>query len=82
MVKVNIGEYRRDYTTNNVAKLLPEFSIRIERASLKVRYGEGFGGAPLRFPPATHRITTDAGERSDEQTQEPSSKTVGGNDHV
>ncbi len=47
-----------------------------------MRYGEGFGGAPLRVLPATHRITTGAGERSDEKAKEPSSKTVGGKRHV
>ena len=56
--------------------------MSIEREGLKVRYGDGFGGAPLRVSEATRRLTTGAETSSDEQTQEPSSTPVGGNDHV
>lgn len=70
-------------TSNNRAKKLPlEFLTSIERTSLRVRYVEGFGGAPLRIPPVPHRITTAAGESGDEKANEQGSKTVGGNDHV
>lgn len=68
-------------TSNNVAKLPLEFSSAIERERLKVRYGEGFGGAPLRLPPAMHRVTTGAGERNDEPAKEPSSTPFGGDHH-
>jgi hypothetical protein len=70
------------YPSNNRAKLPFEFSTSIEREGLKVRYGDGFGGAPLRLPWAPRRLTTGAETSSDEQTQEPSSTPVGGNDHV
>jgi hypothetical protein len=70
------------YSSNNRAKLPFEFSSSIKRESLKVRYGDGFGGAPLRFPPATRHWTTGAETSSDEQTQEPSSTPIGGDDHV
>jgi len=73
---------RNYYTSNNRAKLPFEFSSRIEREGLKVRYGDGFGGAPLRIPGATRRVTTGAETSSDEQTQEPSSTPIGGDDHV
>ena len=54
----------------------------IERSDLKVRYGEGFGGAPLRAVPAMHRVTTGVRDSRDEQAPEQSSSHVGGNDHV
>jgi len=73
---------KRSYPSNNRAKLPFEFSTSIEREGLKVRYGDGFGGAPLRLPWAPRRLTTGAETSSDEQTQEPSSTPVGGNDHV
>jgi hypothetical protein len=69
-------------TSNNRAKLPLEFASSIKREELKVRYGEGFGGAPLRLPPTTHRLATGAENSSDEQTQEQRSTIVGGNDHV
>ncbi|MBK8753986.1 MAG: hypothetical protein IPL99_21090 [Candidatus Competibacteraceae bacterium] len=47
-----------------------------------MRYGEGFGGAPLRLPLALRRLTTGAETSSDEQTQEHGSTPVGGGDHV
>jgi hypothetical protein len=78
----DIGQHRATYTSNNRAKLPLEFSSRIEREALKVRYGEGFGGAPLRLSPTTHRLAIGAGNSSDEQTQEQCSTLVGGNDHV
>ena len=81
-IQYHVGQHRRKYTSSNVAKKALEFSSAIERKHLKVRYGEGFGGAPLRLLPAMHRLTAGAGERSDEQATEPSSKTVGGNRHV
>jgi hypothetical protein len=71
-----------NYASNNRAKLPLEFSSWIKREELKVRYGEGFGGAPLRLPPTTHRLATGAENSSDEQTQEQRSTTVGGNDPV
>ena len=73
---------RHPYPSNNRAKLPFEFSSSIERESLKVRYGEGFGGAPLRLPLALRRLTTGAETSSDEQTQEHGSTPVGGGDHV
>jgi hypothetical protein len=82
IVQINIGENWRDYPSNNRAKLPFEFSSSIKREGLKVRYGDGFGGAPLRIPGATRRVTTGAETSSDEQTQEPSSTPVGGDDHV
>jgi hypothetical protein len=54
----------------------------IERLELKVRYGEGFGGAPRRAFSATHRVATGVRESGDEQAPEQSSSNVGGNDHV
>jgi hypothetical protein len=69
-------------TSNNLAKLPLEFSSTIERERLKVSYGEGFGGAPLRLFPATHGVTTGAGERRDEQAKEQGGKIFGGDDHV
>ena len=75
-------ERGRSYTSNNVAKLPLEFSSTIERECLKVRYGEGFGGAPLRLLPAMHRVTPGAGEHNDEPAKEPSSKPFGGDKHV
>ena len=54
----------------------------IERLELKVRYGEGFGGAPLRAFSAMHRVATGVRESRDEQAPEQSSSNVGGNDHV
>jgi hypothetical protein len=80
--KSGVPQGGASYTSNNVAKLPLEFSWSIAREGLKVRYGEGFGGAPLRFPPATHRVTTGAETSSDEQTQAQRSTTVGGDDHV
>jgi hypothetical protein len=82
IVQKQIRQDWTQYASNNVAKKALEFSSAIERKHLKVRYGEGFGGAPLRLLPAMHRLTAGAGERSDEQATEPSSKTVGGNRHV
>jgi hypothetical protein len=82
MVCKYICQYRADYTSNNVAKLPLEFSSLIEREGLKVSYGEGFGGAPLRLLPAGHGVTTGAGERRDEQATEQDGKTFGGDDHV
>jgi hypothetical protein len=76
------GEQQRRDSSNNRAKLLLEFSSGIEREALKVSYGEGFGGAPLRFLPAKHRRTLGAGDLGSEPEKESSSKTVGGNDHV
>jgi len=73
---------RRANTSNNLAKLPLEFSSTIERERLKVSYGEGFGGAPLRLFPATHGVTTGAGERRDEQAKEQGGKIFGGDDHV
>jgi hypothetical protein len=81
-IQVEVGEPRTQYTSNNRAKLPLEFSSSIEREELKVRYGEGFGGAPLRLPSTTHRLATGAEDSSDEQTQEQRSTIVGGNDHV
>ena len=81
-MQINIGENWRDYPSNNRAKLPFEFSSSIKREGLKVRYGDGFGGAPLRFPGAPRRVTTGAETSSDEQTQEPNSTPVGGDDHV
>jgi len=72
----------RVYPSNNRAKLPFEFSTSIEREGLKVRYGEGFGGAPLRIPVVTRRLTTGAETSSDEQTQESSSTPVGGDHDV
>jgi len=80
IVRGAASDYR--YTSNNRAKLPFEFSSCIERAGLKVRYGDGFGGAPLRIPGATRRVTTGAETSSDEQTQEPRSTPIGGDDHV
>ena len=68
--------------SNNRAKLPLEFSTTIERIDLKVRYGEGFGGAPRRAVPAMHRVTTGVRESRDEQAHEHSSSHVGGNDPV
>jgi hypothetical protein len=79
---LSFSKKRAKYTSNNVTKLALEFSSTIERERLKVRYGEGFGGAPLRLLPAPHRLTTGAGEGSDEQAKEPRSKTSGGDHHV
>jgi hypothetical protein len=73
---------RHQYTSNNRAKLPFEFSSRIERASLKVRYGDGFSGAPLRVSGATRRVTTGAETSSDEQIQESSSTPVRGDHDV
>jgi len=73
---------RRVDASNNRAKLPLEFSTTIERIDLKVRYGEGFGGAPLRAVPAMHRVTTGVRESRDEQAPEQRSNNVGGNDHV
>jgi hypothetical protein len=57
-------------------------TLPIERIDLKVRYGEGFGGAPLRAVPAMHRVATGVRESRDEQAPEQSSSHVGGNDPV
>jgi hypothetical protein len=54
----------------------------MERIDLKVRYGESFGGAPLRAVPAMHRVTTGVRDSRDEQAHEQSSSNVGGNDPV
>lgn len=76
-----LNKRRHSYPSNNRAKLLLELSICIDRALLKGRYGEGFGGAPLRTSPATHRLVTGVKGRRDEH-YEQSSTNVGGNDHV
>jgi hypothetical protein len=81
-IQINIGQQWTQDSSNNRAKLSLEFSSSIEREALKVSYGEGFGGAPLRLPPATYRMTTGAGECRHESETKPSSKTVGGNHHV
>ena len=76
-----LGEQPTSDASYHVAKLPLDFSLPIERKDLKVRYGEGFGGAPLRLPPATHRVvTTGAETSSDEPTQAQGSRTVGGKD--
>lgn len=82
MMQIHVRQTRRDNTSNNRAKLPLEFASSIKREELKVRYGEGFGGAPLRLPPTTHRLATGAEDSSDEQTQEQRSTIVGGNDQV
>ena len=82
IVHKQIREHGTNYTSHNVAKLPLEFSSTIERECLKVRYGEGFGGAPLRLLPAMHRVTPGAGEHNDEPAKEPSSKPFGGDNHV
>src|SRR5919197_5461881 len=71
---------RCHYASNNRAKLPLELSLCIDRALLKGRYGEGFGGAPLCTSPATHRLATGVRGRHDEP-YEQSSTNVGGNDH-
>ena len=69
-------------SSNNRAKLPFECASSINREGMKVRYGDGFGGAPQRIPLATRRVTTGAEISSDEQTQAPSSTPIGGDDHV
>ena len=54
----------------------------IERRALKVRYGEGFGGAPLRAVAAMPRVVTGVRESGHEQALAHSSIPVGGDDHV
>ena len=59
-----------------------DFTVSIARKDLKGRYGEGFGGAPLRTPSASRRTAIgDEGERHEQQAT-PSSASAGGDDHV
>jgi hypothetical protein len=46
-VKYDVGEYRANYSPNNVAKKVIEFLITIPRERLRPKYGDGFRGAPL-----------------------------------
>ncbi|MBK7919357.1 MAG: hypothetical protein IPJ94_24475 [Chloroflexi bacterium] len=48
-IQRHIREYGRDYTTNNVAKKVIEFSITVPREQLRPNYGDGFRGAPLKI---------------------------------
>ncbi|HMQ56379.1 MAG TPA: hypothetical protein PKD98_30145, partial [Anaerolineae bacterium] len=82
VVQEQIGQQRAHDSSNNRAKLPFEFASSINREGMKVRYGDGFGGAPQRIPLATRRVTTGAEISSDEQTQAPSSTPIGGDDHV
>ena len=61
--------------SNNLAKTSLEFSFSIDRADLKVVYGEGFGGAPLQTNTALHlNERTGTGENRYEQAKVQSSK--------
>jgi hypothetical protein len=81
-MQIHVRQPGRGYASNNRAKLPLEFFTTIERIDLKVRYGEGFGGAPLRAFSAMHRVATGVRESRDEQAPEQSSIPVGGNDPV
>jgi hypothetical protein len=81
-VQRHVRQHGGSYPSNNRAKLPFEFSTSIEREGLKVRYGDGFGGAPLRVSGATRRVTTGAETSSDEQIQESSSTPVRGDHDV
>ena len=81
-MQIHVRQQGRDYTSNNLAKLPLEFSSTIEREHLKVSYGEDFGGAPRRLLPATHWVTTGAGEHRDEPAKAQDGNTFGGDDHV
>ncbi|MGB5060140.1 MAG: hypothetical protein WBO48_15685, partial [Candidatus Promineifilaceae bacterium] len=48
-VQRHVHQNRRDYTTNNVAKKVIEFSITVPREQLRPNYGDGFRGAPLKI---------------------------------
>ena len=66
----------------NVAKFPLDFTVSIARIRLKGRYGEGFGGAPLRTPsPRPGPAIGDGGERH-EQAAAQGSKSAGGDGHV
>ena len=54
----------------------------MDRADLKVAYGEGFGGAPLQTTATPHPTRTGTREKGNEQAKDQGSKNVGGKDHV
>ena len=81
-VQSDVCQQGRKHASHNRAKLPLEFAPTIERLELKVRYGEGFGGAPRRAFAAMHCVATGVRESRDEQAPEQSSSNVGGNNHV
>ena len=82
LVPVEVTEQRGNDPAHNRAKLPLEFSSSIARAELKVRYGEGFGGAPLSSFSAPRRDKAGVRGSRDEQIEAQRSTTVGGDDHV
>ncbi len=66
----------------NSAKIPLDFTVSIARIRLKGRYGEGFGGAPLRTcSPRPEQAIGDGGERH-EQAAAQGSTSAGGDGHV
>jgi len=82
-MKEQAGKQRGNYAPNNVAKLWSEYSSEIERAGLIGRYGEGFGGAPLRIPSSRPSVpSTDLEETHHGTAQEIVNRTSGGHRDV
>jgi site-specific DNA recombinase len=71
----------RDHASNKRAKLWLEFSSNFDRAQLKGRYGEGFGGAPLHGFATTPHSAADIRRGADEQNPREQ-EDHGGDDHV
>ena len=76
------AEGRHLDSSYNRANFLLEFSSRIQRECLKVRYGEGFGGVPLQDFSPLRCPSAGVGERADGPRKSNRSKTVGGDSHV
>jgi hypothetical protein len=75
-VQSQVCQDRGDYSSDNVAKLLREFSLRIPRSQLRPGYGEGFRGAPVGQPAPSRRAFSAPAEGSD-----PPNGPVRGNGH-
>lgn len=70
------------YAPYNVAKIPLDFTVSIARIRLKGRYGEGFGGAPLRTPSASPGIAIGDGGERHEQAETDGSTSAGGDGRV
>ncbi len=64
-VPVDVSQQGGQYSSDNVAKLLREFSLRIPRSQLRPGYAEGFRGAPVGQPAPSRRAFTAPAEGSD-----------------
>ena len=78
VVQKKVRQHRTNHAPYNVAKIPLDFTVSITRIRLKGRYGEGFGGAPLRTPSASPGIAIGDGGERHEQAETDGSTSAGG----